>query len=400
MKIVYLSDVDISLVNGPGVNEREFVWTIQTQSELRGDEAFFIIPKPSKKLDFTLKNVDYYRTKFLKKLSLARLNVLLPTLLTAWHLSKPILKKVKNSNIDLFVIRLSQPLTFLLLALSILRQKYAIKTLGNIYGFHKESFTRKSRIYHYFTRTILGRILKKAIFVDVCTQQFYENYKNKYFLKNIEVIDNSVNVNRFYIMDKALCKKRCGLQHLDKIVGYFGGYPSSRGAQQLVEISPRLIMKYPRCGVLIIGEDSELNSLKEKAKQLVSNRNIIFKGLIDYEELPYYVNCMDVSIALDMNEIIDSVGNSSQKIRQSIACGVPIVCPKKTNESIINEGLGLAVTPNNLDEILRAMSFWLDKSEEEFVNFRKRAYEFAKNYLSTEVAYEKRYNFWKKLLKN
>jgi len=131
MNICYISNVDISIPNGPGVNEREFVRTLQAESELRSDQAFFIIPNPSKKLDFKLKNVEYYQVKLNKKHSFLWLNILSVT----WQISKLILKKIRNFNIDMFVIRLSINSILVPLFLSLLGQRYSIKTLEDIYIF-------------------------------------------------------------------------------------------------------------------------------------------------------------------------------------------------------------------------------------------------------------------------
>lgn len=390
MTIAYISDVDISQLNGPGVNEREFVWTLQTELELRGDRVFFIIPKPSKKLDFRLKNVECYQSKFIKKSSSLGLNLLS----TTWHLLKLIIKRLRNNNVDLFVIRLKQNSIFIPIFLSFLGQKYAIKSLGNIYNFQKKSLSLTEQLYLGPSRKILGKVLKNAVFVDVCTPQLNENYRNKYFLNNIKMIENPVNIERFYVMKKKLSKKKCELERFSKIVGYCGGHPSWRGGRELVDISPRLITRYPNCGILIIGDDSELHLLKEKAGESGSESHIIFKGIVDYEDLPFYVNCMDVGISLDKDERIQAIGNASQKIRQYLACGAPIICPEGTNERIIGEGLGIAVAPNNLDQILNAICFWFDKSREEREEIRVKFHQFAKNNLSTKVTFEQRYAAW------
>jgi len=391
MTIVYASDVDISQPNGPGVNEREFVWTLQNESELRGDRALFLIRKPSKQLDYTLENVEYYESKFVKKDSFIGFRILS----TTWHLLKLVSRKVKKKNVDLVVIRLNINFLLVPLFLSLLKHKYAIKTLGNLYSFHKRNLSFIEKLYFWPLRKILGKGLRDAIFVDVCTPQLYENYRNKYSLDNIKMIENTVNIARFHIMNKRLCKKKCGLEKFNKIVGYCGGYPSSRGARQLVEVSARLIRRYRDSGVLIIGDDAELHLLKEKAKRIGTDCHIIFKGIIDYEDVSFYMNCMDVGISVDKDERIEFIGNASQKIRQYLACGVPVICPEGTNERIIGEGLGIGVPANNLDQIFDAVCFWFDKSIEEWQKIRVKSHYFAKKNLSTKVSFENRYVGWR-----
>ena len=393
MNIVYICDVDISQPNGPGVNEREFCWTLQTQSALRGDKAFFLIPKPAQEVDFRLEGVAYY-PRMGKASALTGFRMLL----TSTYLLGLIVRTLQRTDVDLFVMRLNLNCALVPLILLLLRQRYAIKTLGNIYGFDRENVAVLKRFYFWGFRRLLGLVLKKATFIDVCTAQFYRNYRDIYSLERLEVIENSVNTSRFYVVDREVCKAQCGLKRFDKIVGYCGGYPSSRGARQLVEISPGLMGRYPRCGILIIGEDDQLPFLRERAEQLGTSDHIVFQGTVDYTQVPTYMNCMDVGIGLDEEENVGFFGNSSQKIRQYLACGVPVVCPKGTNDIIVNAELGLPVSAGDLDEVFGAVCHWLDKADESIDAFRARAHEFAEVHLSSTVAYEKRYERWKEAL--
>jgi len=395
MKIVYLSDIDISVENGPGVNEREFVRALQSESRLRDDQAFFIIPIPSKKIDFKLKNVEYYKFKLNKRPSFLWSNILLVTL----HLSRIILKKLGNFDVDMFVIRLSINSILIPLFLSLFGQRYSIKTLQDIYIFRPLNYNFKWGMFISAFRKLLGIGLRNALFIDVSTRQLYHNYKQIYDLINIKVIENSVNIQLFNVMNKEYCKAKCGLKKFKKIVGYCGGYPSLRGARQLVDISADLISRYPNCGILVIGHDAQLGVLKEKAKELGTDSHIIFKGIIDYKDVGFYINCMDVGVGLDTEEKIRFVGNSSQKIRQYLACGVPIICPKGTNRMIIDEGLGIEVVPNDLGQIYNRICFLLDRSAKDREELRMKAYEFAKNNFSTKVIFEERYAAWENAIR-
>ncbi len=124
----------------------------------------------------------------------------------------------------------------------------------------------------------------------------------------------------------------------------------------------------------------------------------MFKGIVDYEDLPFYINCMDVGISLDKDERIEFIGNASQKIRQYLACGVPVICPEGTNERIIAEGLGIGIPPNNLDHFFSAICFWFDKSREEREGIALESHQFAKNNLSTKITFEQRYLAWQRAM--
>jgi glycosyltransferase involved in cell wall biosynthesis len=368
---------------------------LQTESKLRGDRAFFLIPKPSEGLDFEIKNVDFYNEMFFEKMWLFGLSILLSNLRSF----KLVSRKLKTTPIDLFVLRVRRTCVFVPIYLSALRQRYVIKTLGNIYNFQVKQMNIKSRIYYLFHRRILGRVLSKASFIDVCTTQFYNNYRKVYQLRNIGIIENAVNTDRFFPLDRDECKRKCGLERFEKIVGYCGGYPSQRGGRQLVEISSKLIERYPGCGLLIVGDDAELENIKKKADESGVKDHIIFTGVVNYEKLPVYMNCLDVGVGLPSRERVYSQGSSSQKIRQYLACGIPVILPKYTNEKIIEHGLGTAVATDDTREILEAVSYYLDKTRGEVDTFRKEASEYAKSHLSTRFTYMQRYTAWISSLK-
>lgn len=393
MNICYISNVDISLPNGPGVNEREFVWTLQMESKLKGDKASFIIPKPSHDIDFEVHNVDYIKKRT------GVLDIPIDPVLT-YRVLKSIHKKVKDIQPDIFIIRIHSAILLVPLVLSLWKQPFCIKTLGNIHKFEKQSSSFRLKTYSMVTRKILSLVLKHALFIDVCTPQFHSNYCKIYNLINIQVIENSVNTKRFYPMDNNECKIKCGLEKFEQIIGYFGGKPSQRGARQLVGIAPMLIKKYPSSAILIVGEDDGIKQLRDHAKRIGISEHVIFTGVIDYQDLNIYMNCLDVGVAFDKTDIIEAVGNSSQKIRQYIACGVPVVCAKRTNEYIVRDDLAISVPLEDLDAILRAIVFWLEKSPEDKISFREKAYQYAKNKLSVQTAYRRRYIAWKSAIKH
>ena len=393
MNLCYVSDVDISIPDGPGVNEREFLSVFQTESEKQNDQAYMIIPTPVYPLDFALTNPAFHRKPYHKKR-------LLPI---KWILQTPSILQIVNRHyidkkIDLFILRMDTGMIPTAFIMALRNIPFVIKTLGDIQGFGVPDTGFLYRFILALQRRLLIHIFRKALFIDVCTPQLKQNFQKAYNLKNIEVIDNAVNTERFYLADKTASKQLCGFDQFDPIVGYCGGFPSERGARQLVGVAGKLMAKYPRCGILIIGDDNRIGLLKKTAFELGVIDHIVFAGTIPYQDLPPYINCMDLGIGLDTSDKIRFVGNSSQKIRQYLACGVPVICAKGTNERIVRAGLGSEVASDDLDDIFQAICYWLDNKKENSDRIRSRARRFALEELSVLNAYKKRYELWKKAL--
>ncbi|WP_319525413.1 glycosyltransferase [uncultured Desulfosarcina sp.] len=392
MNILYFSSVDISLPNGPGINEREFIFNFSQESKINVDNLSFLLPVTSQSIQGKLKNCYWYD---LKK---NRFNIFPFNIIKIYPLFILIRKLIKKKSIDFVIIRMNKSLIFIILYLALKKISYAIKTLGNEYCFDKKKLSYKQRSYLYIYRIVLKYILKNAKFIDVCTDQFKSLYSSKYSLPNIKVIENSVNTDKFYLLEKDVIKENLGLSQFDPIIGYCGGSPSKRGAKQIIEIFPKLKKEYNNIGILIIGEDQKLKSLKKMNINNEDERNVIFTGIINYEKINEYINCFDLGFALDTFDRIRTIGNSSQKIRQYISCGVPAICATGTNRKIIDAGFAYEVNPNDIDEIFETVNRLLKNKQSKCESYRKNAHNYACEYLSVKESLKERNKYWFKNL--
>jgi len=394
MNIYYISSIDISLPNGPGVNEREFVNTLQKECRRRGDHLCCLIPKPTGSVDAPLTNALFYKDETGgRRLTYYRLAI------NYLKLTAALLGRLPFRKNSLFILRLSSETLLVPFILQMLRKSYCIKTLEDIYGFASRNNSGLTRLNFWIKRFLLKVCLRKAIFIDACTHQLVSMYKTRFRLKNITYIDNAVNIERFNIQSRLESRRLCGLHSFQNIVGYCGGFPSQRGAAQLINIAHRLIQAIPSCGILIIGEDAELETLKRQVRKNKLGKRVIFKGIVPYEKLADYINCLDVGVALDTMEKVENVGNSSQKIRQYLACGVPFICPENTNLSMVAKELSISVPVNDLNAIYHAILYFLKRPAADIQQYRMKARNYATEALSTELIYAKRYQLWVRALK-
>ncbi len=394
-RMLYISSVDPSLDNGPGINEREFIRVLSARYPER---IHFLIPRPINNFKYSSDLFTFCHNFCDNRTHHNRAYRFIPHVFSQLRHA---LWLIRLHNFNFLIFRLG-PLPIVQAIITRLYHiPYAIKTIG--WG----SLTVLSRkggligkLLQPINRAITMDLVARATAVDVCTQKFVDFYTDAVGNRkmNIQHIDNATNVELFRPIPKIEAKQRVGLNQFNPIVGYFGGSPWEHGGQQMVEISPELIRRYPKCGIVIVGAGKGIPRLLRLARKLGTEDHCVFPGRVPYEKLPDYVNCFDVCISLGSLEELKKIGNSSQKLRQYLACGKPAISIANGNRFIRDFELGSLVNPDDFVQAQNAVFKWLQLTDEERKSFSKKARSYAVENLSIEKAVEERLDFWDRML--
>jgi glycosyltransferase involved in cell wall biosynthesis len=245
-------------------------------------------------------------------------------------------------------------------------------------------------------------ILRRALVVDVCTPQIRDIYEERLGLPRgkVHVVDNAVNCDVFnprYPTDGDEC---VGLEGLTPIVGYIGNRPLTRGGQHLVAAAPFLREHFPSIGVLIVGgSDREARSLMDMATREGISECCMILPRVDYEMVPRYMALLDVGVALDEPARAALIGNASQKIRQYLATGLPVVGSVDGNVFLEAEGLGTLTKGDDQDEFIHAIAEWLGQNNDARAKHAARARQYAEKELSIGKAVRSRLRIWEDALR-
>jgi teichuronic acid biosynthesis glycosyltransferase TuaC len=128
------------------------------------------------------------------------------------------------------------------------------------------------------------------------------------------VIPNGIDPKIFKPLDKKKIKRELGLNK--KVVGYVGNLKYVKRADKFSEIFENIALKQ-EVEFLVVG-DGELREYVEKECRQKSLK-VKFVGRVPNDEVPYYMNAMDVMILPSRNEGFGAV------IIEAQACGVPVV---------------------------------------------------------------------------
>lgn len=383
-KIIYITSIDVSMGNGPGVNEREFIISV---SKLMHDRIMFVIPKPKYKID----DLDFPHDKCAYSFRWSRGDKLrfIPHTISQIKVFNKVYKRFAP---DLIVMRLSGlPISQYYLAKRY-RFKYALKTIGpNLL----KAFSNKSKVLEYINKIIITELINNSSFCDAVSDNHIQRLKSVFPNINILKVDNSVNINRFYKMNQEEVKNKLGLAEYKYIVGYAGNFPFLRGGEQLVRVAEKLVKKYNSIGFVILGGDDNLNKLKDLAKELGVFDKFVFTGKVPFDDVSMWINTFDIGVSFLKPE---HSGASEQKVRQYLACGKPVVCSTGSSNFIEENALGFNVAWDDLQDIYNKIVYLLDLPEEKKNKISNECRNYAEEILVVDTSTKNRLEFWRKEL--
>lgn len=160
------------------------------------------------------------------------------------------------------------------------------------------------------------------------------------------VLPNSINTSLFTKRDKAECRAHLGLPQNVFIVAFVGWFIERKGPRRVAEA----IKKIPGNDVysLFIG----------KGEQMPECDNILFKGPLQHEEIPLYLNAADAFVLPTLSE------GCCNAVVEAMACGLPIISSNLPfNWDILDASNSIMIDPKNIDAISTAIRTLRDDRE-------------------------------------
>lgn len=390
-QILYVSSIDVSIGNGPGVNEREFILSLY---EAIGDRAHFLIPRPMNEVSDLPDSVCTFSSPH-RGHSLRHFP---GHVLSTMRLADQI---TSSRHFDLLVFRLDL-LPFA--PLYITRRHhipYALKTLGQgqmkVFNEKIGSFLGSSLAGA--NQLMVRKLVNDAVAVDTVSsrQLHYLEQTLDAGPRKIVCIDNAVNTHRFFPTPTVEARRELGLEQYNPIIGYIGNHAAhERGGTQLIDAVPMLLPKYPKLGVVLLGDTNGGRNLPELAHKLGIADHCVFTGYVPFHQVPTYVNALDVGISLLAPRY---TGQSELKVRQYLACGKPVLATTPgSNDFLASENLGSLVHHDDMNSIVEELDRWLSLTEDERLELSARAFQYARDHLSTEQSLAVRMALWNERL--
>jgi len=117
-------------------------------------------------------------------------------------------------------------------------------------------------------------------------------FSGKGFQRRIIVLPQfGVDAGRFRKTESGELRKKLGLEGL--VVGYAGRLLKMKGLHALLWAASKLTCDFQ---LLIVGDGPEKPQVESEAERLGIDKRLVFAGSVGHDEIPAYLNCMDVLV--------------------------------------------------------------------------------------------------------
>ncbi len=194
-----------------------------------------------------------------------------------------------------------------------------------------------------FIRRLVYNNAKTCIAASVKIREYFESIE----CKNIKVIPNGIDLERFRNLDRSENKRKLSLNG-EFVIMTIARLEKVKGIKYLIQAVKDLDFKYK---LLIIGDGSERENLENLSKSLGLKKHIQFLGQIENNRAPDYLSVADCFVLPSVSEGFGIV------ILEAMAAKVPVIATKVGGilDLIEDKETGILVDPKSPEQIKGAI---------------------------------------------
>ncbi|MBU1862816.1 MAG: glycosyltransferase family 4 protein [Candidatus Omnitrophica bacterium] len=198
--------------------------------------------------------------------------------------------------------------------------------------------------------TVCPEMTRKALAEKVGTPEQYQT------------IYSGIETERFTTASKSdatLLRNELDIPENALVVGKIARLFYLKGHTYLLPAIKKVIDRKPNTYFLLVGDGILKNMLQHEAKKLGIDRHIRFVGLVKPEEIPRYVQCMDIVVHLSLREGLPRV------VPQAFLCKKPVVVYDIDGAyNIVEDGKnGFLIPPKSIDMISEKILFLIENKD-------------------------------------
>jgi len=117
--------------------------------------------------------------------------------------------------------------------------------------------------------------------------------------ERVHVLPNAIDPDRFHDQGQSI-RARLGLDG-SLVIGHVGLFYLWDRLDVLIEVVKNIRDRHPEAKILLVGDGPEMDHLKQTAFRLGMEKAVIFSGAVHRDEVPAYINAMDICVLPDSN---------------------------------------------------------------------------------------------------
>ncbi|MBM3699320.1 MAG: glycosyltransferase [Actinobacteria bacterium] len=159
--------------------------------------------------------------------------------------------------------------------------------------------------------------------------------KNRFKInpEKVKVVIDGVHTDFFNRPAKKGFRKELGIPQNCPLVIFTGALLEAKGIWNLVDAIPMVLKKRKDIHFLIVGYPVE--ETQKRIRGLGVEKNVYMSGMVDYFDLPDYLQISDVAV----EPKVDKAGEASGKVINYMGAGLAVVCfDSKNNRRFLEDG--------------------------------------------------------------
>jgi teichuronic acid biosynthesis glycosyltransferase TuaC len=177
--------------------------------------------------------------------------------------------------------------------------------------------------------------------------------------ETIKVIGNGVDLARFEPIDSKEARNQLGIPMDARVIVSVGALTPVKGFQILIPALARILPRYPKARLYVVGEGNDRNKLQSLIQELGLEEHVFLVGSKPNEELKFWFSAADLSCLVSAREGWPNV------VLESLACGTPVLATPIGGipEILTSQELGVFVEQDQ-ESIASGLEFALNKQWE------------------------------------
>ncbi len=246
-----------------------------------------------------------------------------------WLFLSPLVARsvAKKNNIDLIYCDDSIPYYPYFIKILVGKKTKVVMRLGDLqtgYFFADQGFIKKIffHVFHYF-ELVAWRKIDWIIAISNPFRKYVE--KEGIDPNKIFVVKESINLDSFYPMTSRM-REQYNIEDNAIVIMFHGAIEKSKGVEVLLDAAQKIMPKHNELYLLIVGNGTAFNEIRNKGEQGRYKDRIIFTGWVELNKIPEFLNAADIGIAL-RNENIGNNFVVTTALMQYWACEKPLLAP-------------------------------------------------------------------------